>query len=490
MESVIPQPTLHDLAFVLFKRRWTILLLLLGTLLGTFVYLFLIREDVYAATSRLLVRIGREQAPPSTLLGNSPLMVSYRTSEVNSETEILQSSELLLKVIDDLHLDDPPKPISPPPGILPRTKYEVKRVVQTVKDWYQEILITVGLRERLTRRETVLDLLQKSLQVKAAKDSNVFVVALGTPYRKGGSMVLNHLLDEYLVYRQKIYQTKGFDFFREQVDRTRSELRDAERKVQEFENREKISLIGKQQEVLVDQINREQGLVLDLELERNQAAYKVRRLEEELKKADPNFGSIGDFPRESFQHNILAQLADLQREREKLRLTELDAGERVQNNRHQFQVLSGMLEANLRATLAEKEAKLTTRQGSLSGADSELRARHGLSSEWVTLKRRVADLEGSYNAYQRKLAESRVDDDLQTAARGNVTIIERPVDPIVPVGLRKTTILGITMLVALFMALAWVAIAEFFDHSVYSTRQVGIRLEAPVWAEIPLWRHR
>jgi uncharacterized protein involved in exopolysaccharide biosynthesis len=122
--------------------------------------------------------------------------------------------------------------------------------------------------------------------------------------------------------------------------------------------------------------------------------------------------------------------------------------------------------------------------------ETDLRARHAKTGEWMALKRRVADLEGNYMAYRKKMSESKADSDMVDVPLGNVAIIERPIDPVAPVGMTKTTLLGISLLVALFVALAWVAVAEFFDHGIYTAEQARRYLGAPVLAEVPAWGRR
>lgn len=490
MEQIIPPVTAREIGFILYKRRWSISLILLGTLLGTILYLFLIREDLYAVSARLLVKIGREQAPPPSVLGATPQVVGYRTTEVNSEIEILQSSQLLMHLIDDLGLDKPGPPPPVPKSFLPRLKSQVSGVVRRIKDWEDNVLIAAGLRERLTPRERVLSTLQDGLVVKAAKDSNVFVAVLSTPYRHGGSQVLDALLDRYLQFRQKLYGDAEYGFFQNQVAASLGELRSAEEQLQKFEDQNNISLLAKQEETLIEQISRERVALQNAEILRAAALFRVQRLDTELKKRDPNLGSVGDFPRESFQQNILNQLADLQREKEKLLYTELDDSDRVQNNRSQFRALVSMLAANLRSALDEAENTAAAQRATVARLEDELHSRHAATEQWNAMRRRVSDLEETYIAYQKKLSQTRADQDMERLQLSNVAVIEHPIDPIKPVGVRKTTLLEISMLVALFTALAWVAIAEFFDQRAYSSTDLERYLGAPVLTEVAGWRRR
>jgi uncharacterized protein involved in exopolysaccharide biosynthesis len=70
--------TARDLLLVLFKRKWSILIILTVAALSAFVYLWFIREDVYTASAKILVKLGSEQAPPPTLLTGMPQAVGYR----------------------------------------------------------------------------------------------------------------------------------------------------------------------------------------------------------------------------------------------------------------------------------------------------------------------------------------------------------------------------------------------------------------------------
>src|SRR5262249_48806067 len=181
----------------------------------------------------------------------------------------------------------------------------------------------------------------------------------------------------------------------------------------------------------------------------------------------------------------IRQLADLQREREKLRMTELDTGDRIQNNRQQFARVAAMLSNNLRSALAEKEQQAGLRKRAYDNLQEQLKQLHDKQTQWADLKRQTQDGESAYQLFRRKLDEAAANDAMQQQRIGNVAIIERASDPLAPGGMRKTTLLGIAVLACVLAALVWVTIAEFFDHGIYKVETLQLEIGAPVFAAIP-----
>ena len=66
-----------------------------------------------------------------------------------------------------------------------RIKYEFRRVSRWFKDGFNEMLIRVGMRERLSDREIAILGLQKRLRVEPVRDSNVLAIYLLVPIRQG-----------------------------------------------------------------------------------------------------------------------------------------------------------------------------------------------------------------------------------------------------------------------------------------------------------------
>jgi len=482
MTSLQQPPSLRSLVATLWKRRWALTSIVALTLLIAGVYVLIIRDDLYMVSTRIMVKLGREQAAPATVLGSGPQVIGYRTAEVNTETEIFQSRQLYEQLVTDLGLDRPGKPAPPPAGLFQNIRYHVKAISKAVSNWKDEMLIRAGLRPRLTERQKVIAQLQESIGVQAAPDSNVFVATFATPFREGGSLVLNRQIDNYLKYRQSMFAEAGSNLFADETSRTSNELESAESQLQSFEQQFQISSYDKQKEVLIERLSQAEAAEKETGLYLNDAEGKVRRMEAALATPNPNFGTIGDFPTESLQRNLVNQLADLERERELLRLKELDSSDKIRNNREQFKVIAGMLEGNLRASLEERRVLHDGRARERDALRKELEDLHTAQVQWTDLKRRVSDLENHNLFYRRKLEETRANDSMNQRDMGNVVVIERPGDPIQPVGIRKTTLLMISALVALVLGLAWITILELFDTRVDSPGEVERYLGKPVFA--------
>lgn len=484
METGIPQTSLRDLAYVLFRRKWSFVFVLSATLVSAVFWLWVVRDDLYATETKVLVKFGQEEAPPASIVGANPTVITYRSQSLNSEIEIFKSSEILAHVVDKFHLDQPKPPAPVPAKFVARMRYRAKNFVRGIKDWRDQFLINIGLRDKLTDREKTIATLQQALAVGAQQDSNVFVAQLKLPERVGSSLVLSAILDEYLAFRSKMFATQGHSVFQNEVERSQAEMQKADANLQNFETASDIATLEKQQEDLVDQIGQAQTVLRDAEVAYGQAKSKVQALDIELKKQDPNFGVLGDFDRDSFPQTILRQLADLQKEREKLRMTDLDTSERVVNNRKQFHVLADMLAANLRSTTAEKQADYDLRKAAFASLEDQLTALHSKQMEWAALKRKSDEAQGIYTFYRRKLEETSASDALEKNRVTNVAVIEPPMDPLQPDGMRKTTLLSIAMGFGVLAALAWISVAEFFDHRVYTIDQLVQHIKAPVLAVV------
>jgi len=480
----------RDLAAILFRRKWSIAFVFLTGVLASAIWLWVVRDDMYELNAKVLVKIGYEQAPSNTILSDRPLnVVGYRAQDVNSEIDILQNSELLGRVVDRLGLDRRGEPPPYPVGLVARMRWHVKALVTRIKGSVDEVLIWAGLRPRLTDREKVLAALKAGLSVVPQKESNVFVARLLVDVREHSSLILNTLLDEYLAFRLKLWKGDAtVAFFQAQASQAERDLHDAEEELSRFDAESEINMLNRQQDVLLVAISDAERTMREAELSLTDAKGKWTRVQQALASDDASFAVSGEFATGSFPESLMVQMSTLQRDRERLRMTELDDGVRLQNMKSQLGVTLGQIRDYLQSVLAEKQALYDGRAAMVAKLKTELRELHGREADSNALKRRVKVLEETYLMYRGRLNEATGVEALEARRIGNVVIAERATDPLAPAGVRKLTLLAIALAVALCAALAWVAVAEFFDHGIYSASTLQDQVDAPVLAVVPATR--
>lgn len=491
MDFTAWQTSLRDLLNVVFRRKWSVITIISAGMIGVLVWMLCIRTESYESRARILIRIGHEQSTASTIGTSAVMITGDRTQDVNSEVNILQSTDLLEALIDRLHLDKPGPPKPPPQQLLARIRYEVKNTIHAVRDWEENTAIKLGLRQALTPREKVLDNLRQGLTVEAERNSNIVTVLLAVPDREASAPILNNLVDLYQTFRLKLYRDPGApEFFRQESDQTAEKLNEAQSSLQNFEQQGNISSIQKQKEILLDQIATATTAMNNAEIESREASTKSDRADLEALAQDPDFASLGGFPASTFPETLMQQLADLQKEREKLRMTELDSGMKIRNNRDQFKVAMLMVAAQLRSVAKEKKAVFDKRAKVVGDLESQLRSLQEKEGKWTSLTLKARILEDEYVTYRKRLEEARATSVMEQENLGNVAVVEHAAPPAAPSGLTKSRILGLAFLLSIFAALAWLGIAEFLDHRIYTPEALQSCLGAPVIEVLPLLQER
>ncbi|MEC9374128.1 MAG: Wzz/FepE/Etk N-terminal domain-containing protein, partial [Planctomycetota bacterium] len=389
MDSALPQTSLRDLAFIAFKWKWSIVTIIVVTMLSAFIYLWFIRGDVYQAQAKILVKLGQEQASPPTTIGQQPMIVSERFQEVKSEIDILRSTDLLANVVEEMGLDGPPADPPPrPDGLISGIRYDAKQLVSAFREWKNETLISIGLRPRLTDREKAIATLEKGLFVQWQDNTNVIAVYLGMPNRETPAVILNELLDEYLRFRLEVLRNpSAVAFFQQQAAESAARLDEIENRLHDFEVERNIRALDEQKSSLLSQIADARIRAEGAEVAYEEARQKVTRMEEALASDEPDFASLGAFETGSFPESLLRDLAELRRERERLRLTDLEDSARFQNNRRQFNSHLELLASHIRSVSEQRRDSFQSAQADVADLRASLENLHASERAWRELVR-------------------------------------------------------------------------------------------------------
>ena len=154
-----PQGTLRDILYIIFKHKVKMLILFFTVVL-TVTIGSLLMSPTYEASSKILLKFGRENVyTPTTPAGSGiapVLMDPSREERINSEVEMLQGRNILEQVIQDIG----------PATIYP----DIDK-----KPWF-----SLGASANLSPADRAFLIFQKKLSVEAVKKSNIIDYKIST----------------------------------------------------------------------------------------------------------------------------------------------------------------------------------------------------------------------------------------------------------------------------------------------------------------------
>jgi len=208
---------LSDILFVLFKRRWTIVLCALLGISAAAGYYFLF-PPVYESQAKLLVRYVLERSAIDPIEGTKPTFQSSNDSDrvIGAEIEILTSWDLAMQVAQTI---GPKRLVAPAPVPDP-----VRRVVEAVG--LKRLLPPSGVSASETDAASSIIL---GLKVLSTKGSNIIFVSYRNRNPELATLVLQELLSRYFVKHLEVHRSAGaFDFVTQQTDQVRTRLNQTE----------------------------------------------------------------------------------------------------------------------------------------------------------------------------------------------------------------------------------------------------------------------
>ncbi len=468
-------PTARDVAAIIFRQKKILLLSFVVILLG--IALSGVLMPKYRAQMKILVR--RERVDP--VVTSQPNSLQFAREEVteaelNSEVELLNSSDLLRK------------------AVLATGLHNQERGEQ------EEVRIAKAIRR-----------LGKDLHIEPLRKTNVISVAYESSDPELASKVLNTLASLYTEKHLEVHRPSGeFKFFDQQTEQYRKGLQLAEQRLTDFTRQHGTVSAQMERDITLQKLSE-----FEVSYKQTQAAIaeteqRIHALEQQQVSLP---GRLTTQVRTSDNPQLLQQmkstLLTLELKRTEL-LTKFEPSYRL------VQELDKQIAETRAAIAAEDEAPVreqTTDQNPTSlWVNSEmakartdlsaLKARAAATAATLSAYRQSArelqesavaqqDLlrtaktaEENYLLYQRKQEEARINDALDQRGILNVAIAEQPAVPALPV--RSSLLYG---LLSVFLAgtasLGMAFTSDFLDPSFRTPDEVNAYLGAPVLASIP-----
>lgn len=476
--GLLPAVSLHEIAEILFRRIWSVVIIVVLSVTFASVYAFLIRGDAWVAEAKLLVRLGQEQAPLPTMVADRQAFVATTPSHVNSEMELIRSRDLIGQLVDRLDLTPQTRPA--PTSLFGRIKEWARETYRYVQDQLNELLIMIGARTRLTPREAAIEAIAGSLLLETQPNNNVVGARVFWAQRGVPEAILRELLKLYFEMRGTMFQgTQAVAFFTERRRETALRLQEVEATLAAFERDKSIFNPDEQRSTLHRRLAEADTALQAAALELDIARTAMEQLRAAQAAGDETLAGVA-LAGNPLQQSLATELATLGARSAGAQTTLSPQDVNVRRQRAEIAALSRQLADQVRATLLQREQLLEVRERQRATILADLENLQSELPRWYELRRDVDSARRAYEFNDNKLNDSLSVAALEEARIGNVQMVQHPTENATPVGVRKMSLMLLSAAAGLALGLAWVAVRTFFDRRLYGRgdveKHLGLRV--------------
>jgi len=475
-------PTLRDIVSILFRQRKSMLIAFATVVVAIGVSGLWVPK--YEAQMKILVRRQRSDAIVSAS-ANAPTQISsdqVSEEDLNSEVELLNSQDLLRKVVLTT-------------GLMGRSN--------SATDPDIEIRIEKAVRK-----------LSKDLKIDPLRKTNVISLTYQSRDPQLAASVLRAVASEYTEKHLAVHRSSGeYKFFDQQTDRYQQGLLEAQKKLADFTSGTGVVSAEIERDDALRQANDFDSTARQAQTTVVETERRVQALQAELLSLQPRMTTIvrSSDNAQLFQQ-LKSTLLNLEIKRTEL-LTKYEPTYRlVQEVDQQI--------ADAKRAISEEEnkpirdetsdqnpdfewvrAELTKEKANLSGAKARAESAASIATQYhetaehldkngvvqQDLLRDVKMQEENYLLYVHRREEARISDELDRQGILNVAMAEEPLVPALP----NRTLLGaamLTLLLAGTLSLTTAVVVDFMDTSIRTPEELAHYLGTPVLAALPKGR--
>jgi uncharacterized protein involved in exopolysaccharide biosynthesis len=475
-------PTTRDLLAVLFRQPKLVLISFLLTFLGVLTYGIV--SPTYESEMKVLLRRGRVDPVVAPIVSQAEFQRQDVTEEeVNSEAELLQDNEILQAVIHNAGL------------------------ISEGHSWFGNLIGDTPERQmaRAVRRT------RKHLNVEPARKAALITVTYGSSDAERGQKVLRALQNAYLERHHHLQRPSGeFNFFDQQVTKSRHALEGAEFQLMAFSRDEGIVAAAQERDMALQRLNEADADNRQTEVAVVENAERIRALQEKLNSLpERTLTQIRNSDNPQLLEKMKSRLLELELKRTEL-LTQFEPSYRlVQEVEQEIEQTKATIaneeQAPLRDQASDLEPNHEWAKSELMKAqvqaialaahargESSLLAHyrdiaHQLgdrATQQELLQQQLKEAEDKYLLYINKREEARIGDALDQGGILNVTIAEQPVVP----SLAKISILGfglIGLACGTVFSVGLAFVTEYLNPGFRTPDDVVAYLQSPVLASLP-----
>ena len=480
--TVIPDPDeqlessgigFHDILFMLFRHKWKILLFTFAGLAAA-AGVYLTVPPVYQSEAKLLVRYVMDRGTVDGLDSQIKTPTTWDTTLLNSEVQILTSSDL------------------------------IRQVAETVQSKN-----SASASSGKTSADKLFGAITNGLQVSLLKDSNIISVAFTSSNRNLPMPVLQELIKRYFDKHLEVHRsTDAFAFVAQETADLKKQLDETEGELKKLRESAGIISLDEAKKDLATEIGKTQSDLDTAESELAAQEARVKELQKSLaipenaEPARPAQPITGDI-QEKYKA-LIARLTQLQKTETDLLLKYTAENPIVKVKADQIASLEkerSDLETAYPALLGtvQGQPSITSDRAVLAGLQSKVKA---LKSRMIDLKAKVNSIqevapqieelqrkaeveETNYKHSEASLEKARIDETLDPSRMPNISVVQTP-SPAGPV--KRSTekiVLGLAG-GGLFAGIAVALLIEMLlDRTVKRPLEIESQLRIPLLLSIP-----
>jgi uncharacterized protein involved in exopolysaccharide biosynthesis len=475
--------TLRDLAAIGFRRKRFLAFCFCGIFLGVLLAAFAMPAK-YKAETKLLVKKGRMD-PVVTPEQNAPMMFrdTVTEEELNSEVELIESEDLLRKVVLECGLDRRKSLF----GALDAWQGDQERIAKAV---------------RRLRSDLVVELVKKTDLISISYESESPELA---------ARVLRTLNDGYIQKHLEVHHPGGqVQFFERETDQYRKALADAEQRLKEFSDQQGGVSPAEVRDQTLEKLAEFNSTLATTRADIATAEQRIKDLEAQQKSTPSRMTTQmkkGDNPQvlEALKNTLMT----LELKRTELLtkyqptyplVTEVDkeiadtktalakeegspVSEETTDENPTYQWINGEL-AKAKSDLSGLQARQTATQAIVNVYGNEARVLDEKGLVQQDLLRTQKANEENYLLYLKKGEEARIATALDQTRILNVAITEPPSVPALPSRSAWTFAL-VGCLLASVVSAGLAVTLDYMDQSFRTPSEVSAELRIPVLAAVP-----
>ncbi|MEN6332821.1 MAG: hypothetical protein ABFE01_01085 [Phycisphaerales bacterium] len=520
--------SLRDTLYIVFSHKGKMMAFMI-LLFGIVALRILLDSGTYRSEARVLVRLGRESISldPTATIGEIAQINRTYDWEVNSELEILKSREIAERVVDRMgagvFLEKKPRKKTSDAATATAAARFTNEFVDVMSDLTDRMKETprklarqLGLSAALTDRDEAVEKVVKKLTIETLQNTNVLAAAYEDKDPELARDVLDAFMQAYLEKHLVVYSTSSAQpFFEQQVMSLLEKLRQTERAMQDLKDATGVSSLQDQRLAAVNRIGAMELAIAQTDGELASASAKVTEIETMLAGIPETVVLEETTGFSDYAADLMrTRLYDLQIQERDLEVKYPNGNRLLEMIHEQVNQGMAMLEKELakpnrketrtglnvshqqmQATLFSEQANISALRSKLDNmrtqvaqARDSLRLLNDAEIKTARLQRDLSLLTDSYNQYSAKLEEARIEQALKSERISNISVLQSPTLPVVPVGPGKLVSLILGLALALVGGVGFAFLCERLDHSIKTPEDVQERLQLPTLASIPRTR--